>query len=76
MKCVNASKMSSTRLVEERDKLVGSGRYHATRHEARLRLKKKKKKSLSSSLYNIKWRKKMGGGERNKKEKTGFFFCV
>lgn len=44
MKCVNASKMSSARLVEERDKLVGSGRYHATRHEARLRLKKKRKK--------------------------------
>lgn len=42
MKCVNASKMSSARLVEERDKLVGSGRYHATRHEARLRFLKRK----------------------------------
>lgn len=41
MKCVNASKMSSARLVEERDKLVGSGRYHATRHEARLRFLKR-----------------------------------
>ena len=53
MKCVNASKMSSARLVEERDKLVGSGRYHATRHEARLRFFKEEN-VLSSSLYNIK----------------------
>lgn len=37
MKCVNASKMSSAALGgrKERDQLVGTGRYHATRHESR-----------------------------------------